>query len=162
MGNNTCGRPLIRVITLYTTAYHFNIYILIHMVVHVLNISFTYTYTYIILIRLIMFHFISSFIYTFLLVLITVHISSHRNAMLLISCHIMSFIILKSFAYTCHLLLCFMLAYTLEVDTGKNYMYPKVLSLYETVTSICMTQTGHSIMIQTGFTSLTQTGSRYL
>ena len=31
---------------------------------------------------------------------------------------------------------------TLEVDTGKNCMLPKVLSLYETVISICMTQTG--------------------
>ena len=62
--------------------------------------------------------------------------------MLLISCHIMSFIIFKSFAYSCHLLLCFLPAYTLEVDTGKNYMYPNVLSLYEIVISISMTQTG--------------------
>ena len=62
--------------------------------------------------------------------------------MLLISCDIMSFIIFKSFAYSCHLLLCFMSAYTLEVDMGKNCMYPKVLSLYETMISICMTQTG--------------------
>ena len=142
MGNNTRGRPLIRVITVYTIAYHFNIYILIHMVVHVLNISFTYTYTYIILIHLIMFHFISSFIYTFLVVLITVYISSHSSVMLIISCHIISFIIFKSFTYTCHLLLCFMSAYILEVDTEKNCMYPKVLLLYETVTSFCMTQTG--------------------
>ena len=52
--------------------------------------------------------------------------------MLLISFHIMSFIIFKSFAYSCRLFLCFMLAYTLEVDTG-NYKDPKVLlSLYET------------------------------
>ena len=27
---------------------------------------------------------------------------------------------------------------TLEADTGNNYVYPKVLSLYETVISICM------------------------
>ena len=53
--------------------------------------------------------------------------------MILISFHIMSFIIFKSFAYFCHLFLCFMLAYTLEVDTG-NYKDPKVLlSLYETM-----------------------------
>ena len=53
--------------------------------------------------------------------------------MLLISFHIMSFIIFKSFAYSCHLFLCFMPAYTLEVDTG-NYKDPKVLlSLYETM-----------------------------
>ena len=51
--------------------------------------------------------------------------------MILISFHIMSFIIFKSFAYSCHLFLCFMLSYTLEVDTG-NYKNPKVLlSLYE-------------------------------
>ena len=53
--------------------------------------------------------------------------------MLLISFHIMSFIIFKSFAYSYHLFLCFMPAYTLEVDT-KNYKDPKVLlSLYETM-----------------------------
>ena len=52
--------------------------------------------------------------------------------MSLISFHIMSFIIFKSFAYSCHLFLCFMTAYTLEVDMG-NYKDPKVLlSLYET------------------------------
>ena len=62
--------------------------------------------------------------------------------MLLISCHIMSFIIFKSFAYSFHLILCFMPANTLEVATGKNYMYPKVLSLYKIEISICMTQTG--------------------
>ena len=46
--------------------------------------------------------------------------------MLLISFHIMSFIIFKSFAYSCHLFLYFMFAYTLEVDTG-NYKDLKVL-----------------------------------
>ena len=49
--------------------------------------------------------------------------------MLLISCHIF---------YTCNFLLGFMSAITLEADTGNNYMYPKVLSLYETVISICL------------------------
>ena len=81
-----------------------------------------------------MFHSISSFIYVFVLVLITVYISSHSKVMLLMSCH--AIYIFLSF------ILCFMLENTLEVDTGKNYMYPKVLSLYETVISICMTQTG--------------------
>ena len=47
--------------------------------------------------------------------------------MLLISSHIF---------YTCHFLLDFMFANTLEADTGNDYMYPKVLSLYETVISI--------------------------
>ena len=49
--------------------------------------------------------------------------------MLLISCHIF---------YTCHFLFGFMSANTLEADTGINCMYPKILSLYETVISICM------------------------
>ena len=45
----------------------------------------------------------------------------------------MSFIIYISFAYTGHLLLCFMPAKTLEVDKG-NYKGPKALyPLYETV-----------------------------
>ena len=53
--------------------------------------------------------------------------------MLLISFHIMSFIVFKSFSYSCHLFLYFMLAHTLEVDTG-NYKDPNVLlSLYETM-----------------------------
>ena len=47
--------------------------------------------------------------------------------MLLISCHIF---------YTCHFLFDFMSAITLEADTGNNYVYPKVLSLYEAVISV--------------------------
>ena len=89
----------------------------------------------------IMFHFLSLFIdisyhYTLLLVLVTVYLSSHSRAMLLISFHIMSFIIFKSFAYSCHLFSCFMLAYTLEVDTGNYKGLKALLSLYETMTSI--------------------------
>ena len=49
--------------------------------------------------------------------------------MLLISCHIF---------YTCHFLFGFMSTNTLEADTGNNYVYLKVLSLYETVISICL------------------------
>ena len=49
--------------------------------------------------------------------------------MLLISCHMF---------YTCHFILGFMSSNILGADTGNNYMYPKVLSLYETVISICM------------------------
>ena len=49
--------------------------------------------------------------------------------MLLISCHIF---------YTCHFLLGFMSTNTLEADTRNNCMYPKVLSLNETVIFICM------------------------
>ena len=81
-------------------------------------------------------HFVS--FYTLLHVLVTVYLSSHSSAMLLISFHIMSFIIFKSFAYSCQLFLCFMPAYTLEVDTG-NYKDPKVLlSLYETTNYKCL------------------------
>ena len=50
----------------------------------------------------------------------------------------MSYILYISFAYTCHFLLGFMSANTLEADTRNNCMYPKVLSLYETVISICI------------------------
>ena len=32
---------------------------------------------------------------------------------------------------------CVMLAFSKEVDTGKDYMYPRVLLLYVTVISIC-------------------------
>ena len=32
---------------------------------------------------------------------------------------------------------CFMSAYSKKIDTGKNCMYSRVLSLYETVISIC-------------------------
>ena len=39
---------------------------------------------------------------------------------------------------SCHFLLGFMSANTLEADTRNNCMYPKVLSLYETVISICI------------------------
>ena len=50
----------------------------------------------------------------------------------------MSYILYISFAYTCHFLLGFMSANTLEADTGNNCMYSKVLSLYETVISVCI------------------------
>ena len=50
----------------------------------------------------------------------------------------MSYILYISFANTCHFLLGFMSANTLEADTGNNCMYPKVLSLYETMISICI------------------------
>ena len=62
------------------------------------------------------------------LVYLSYTFSSHSRAMLLISCHIF---------YTCHFLLGFMSANTLEADTGNNYVYPKVLSLYESVISVC-------------------------
>ena len=71
--------------------------------------------------------------YILLLVHVIVYLSSHSSVTLLISFHIMSFIIFKSFAYSCHLFLCFMPSYILEVDTG-NYKDSKVLlSLYVTM-----------------------------
>ena len=57
---------------------------------------------------------------------------------------------------------CFTPAYSKEVYTGKNYMYPRVLSLYETVISICallFDPNGGAIMTQTGPMSSTQTWS---
>ena len=47
--------------------------------------------------------------------------------MLLMSCHIF---------YTCHFLFGFMSANTLEADSGNNWVYLKVLLLYETVISV--------------------------
>ena len=74
--------------------------------------------------------------------------------MFLISCHIMSFIIFKSFSYSCHFLLCFMPAYTLEVDTGTITVGDNDFYMYD--------PNGAAIMIQTGSMSSTQTGPRYL
>ena len=50
----------------------------------------------------------------------------------------MSYLLYISFEYTCHFLLGFISANTLEADKENNCMYPKVLSLYETVISICI------------------------
>ena len=50
----------------------------------------------------------------------------------------MLYIIYISFAYTCHFILGFLSTNTLEADTINNCIYPKVLSLFETVISICI------------------------
>ena len=72
--------------------------------------------------------------YTVFLVLVTVYY--HHIAMLCFSYHIIYFIhflyLYFSFSFM------FMPANTLAADTGNNCMYPKVLSLYETVISICI------------------------
>ena len=131
---------------------HLIYHILIHMLIHISYISFTHAYTYLILTNNILFHFLSTFIYILChFTLCFLFLSSHNSAMFLISFHIMSFIIFKSFSYSCHLFLYFMPAYTLEVDM-RNYKDLKVLlslydimnykgskallSLYETMTSI--------------------------
>ena len=120
------------------------------MVVHVLNISFTYTYTYIILIRLIMFHFILSFIYTFLIVLITVYISSHNNAMFIISSHL---------SYSNHLH-AFMFHSCIHLRSG----YGKELYVLEGTITVrdsglyLYDPNGAAIMIKIGSMPSTQTG----
>ena len=116
-------------------------------------------------------------IYTVLLVLITVYF--HRITRLCFSYHIIS--------YTFHIhFLCvyfsfsfiFMPANTLEVNLGNNwvypkvlslyetvifvYVYPKVLSLYETVISVYCGDPFGATVIQTGSMSSTQTGPRYM
>ena len=72
--------------------------------------------------------------YTVFLVLVTVYY--HHITVLCFSYHIIYFIyflyIYFSFSFM------FMPANTLEADTRNNYMYPKVLSLYETVIFIGM------------------------
>ena len=89
------------------------------MLIHVLNISFIDMFLHIsylfVLSCFIPYHL--SFIFL-LLVLITIYVSSHNNAMLLISCHVICIFL--------SLILCFMPANTLEVDMG-NYKDLKVL-----------------------------------
>ena len=56
---------------------------------------------------------------------------------------------------------CFMPAYSKKVDTGKNCVYPRVLSLYETVISIYALLYDPNravVMTQTGSMSSTQIG----
>ena len=101
-----------------------------------------------------MFHFISSFIYVFYLVLITVYVSSHCNAMLLISCHVIYMFL--SF------ILCFILENTLEVDTEKKCMYLKGTITVRDNDLYLYDPNGAIIMVQTGSMSSTQTGPRYL
>ena len=48
---------------------------------------------------------------------------------------------------------CFMPTFSKEVDMGKDYMYPRVLSLYATVISICIVlydPNGVTVMTQMG------------
>ena len=55
---------------------------------------------------------------------------------------------------------CFMSAYSKKMDTGKNCVYPRVLSLYETVISICALlydPNEATVMTQIGSMSSTKT-----
>ena len=61
-----------------------------------------------------------------------------------------SFIHISSSLFTC-----VMPAFSKEVDMGKDYMYPRVLSLYATMISICTV-----LYDPNGVTVMTQTGSR--
>ena len=101
-----------------------------------------------------MFHSISSFIYVFVLVLTTVYVSSHSNVMLLISCH--AIYIFMS------LILCFMPANTLEVDTEKKQYVLKGTITVRDSDLYLYDPNMATIMIQTESMSLTQTGPRYL
>ena len=89
------------------------------MLIHVVNLSFIdmllHTSYVFVLSCFIPYHLSFKF---FLLILITVYVSSHSNVMLLISCHVIC--IFLSF------ILCFMPANILEVDT-RNYKDSKVL-----------------------------------
>ena len=94
-----------------------------------------------------MFHSISSFIYIFVLVLITVYVSSHNNVMLLISCHAI-YIFLSFILY-------FMPENTLEVDTKKKLYVPKGTITVRDSDLYLYDQNGAAIMIQTGSMSST-------
>ena len=92
--------------------------------------------SYYILFHILLYFYILSILfmssYTVFLVLVNVYY--HRIAVLCFSCHIIYFI---HFLYLYFLFsFMFMSANTLEADTRNNLLYPKVLSLYETVISI--------------------------
>ena len=89
-----------------------------------------------------MFHSISSFIYVFILVLITIYVSSHSNAMFLISFHVI-YIFLS-------LILCYMPANTLEVDTEKKLYVPEGTITVRDSDLYLYDPNGATIMIQTG------------
>ena len=90
------------------------------------------------------------------IVLMTIHvfyISIIYYKLLLIFMIHVSFIYISSYLFTC-----VMLVLSKEVDTGNDYMYSRVLSMYTTVISICtvlydqneimvMTQTGPTIFV---------------
>ena len=101
-----------------------------------------------------MFHSISSFIYVFVLVLITVYVSSHSNAMLLISCH--AIYIFLSF------ILCFMSTNTLELDTEKKLYASEGTITVRDNDLYLYDPNGVTIVIQTRSMSSTQTGPRYV
>ena len=101
-----------------------------------------------------MFHSISSFIYVFVLVLITVYVSSHSNAMFLISCHVIYIFLL--------FILCFMPANTLEVDTEKKLHVPEGTITVRESDLYLYDPNGATKIIQMGSMSSTQTGRRYL
>ena len=124
------------------------------------SLSFSYTFMYYVF-----------FIYCHISYTIILYFTSyscnclyfHRIARLCFSYHIIS--------YTFHIhFLCgyfsfsfiFMPAITLEVDSGNNWVYPKVLSLYETVISVYCGDPFRATVIQTGSMSSTQTRPRYL
>ena len=116
MGINSNGRPLIKIISFYTHTYIYDKY------TNYIYFPFFITCFILIILRIL---FLSSF--TLLLVLVIVYLPSYSGAMLLLSYHIISYIIFKSFV------LCFMPVENLEMDKG-NYKGPKALySLCETV-----------------------------
>ena len=82
------------------------------------------------------------FSYHLILYFLFLYLYTIISSMLLILCHIFFTFLLHnifyiSFAYTCHFLLCFMSANTLEADIGNNCLYPKVLYIPEGI--ICHT-----------------------
>ena len=133
---------------LFFFSYYVNFYLIFHisrrstklillLSYHILSYVFTYAFMY--------FHILYCHIIYFHVLLYCIScscngiLSSHSSAMLLISYHIISYTLHIHFLYIYFSFsFMFMPANTLEADTGNNWMYPKVLSLYETVISICM------------------------
>ena len=117
-----------------------------------LSFSYTCSYTMYFSYTVILYIFILYFSYTVILYFTSCSYNClyfHRIAVLCFSYHVF---------YTCHFLLGFMSANTLEADTGNNCMYPKVLSLYETVISICIYPKVSSLYEIVTSICMTQTG----
>ena len=90
-------------------------YILYAFHLHILVIYFSLSYNVLFIYFSCTVFFIYCHLVLYFLFLLLSILSSHSSTMLLISCHKF---------YTCHFLLGFMSAYTLEADTGNNCMYP--------------------------------------
>ena len=135
MGINTRGRPLIRIITLQTHAYTYT-----HAYAYFIHVIYTCLYTLHI--------YLSFFIYISFLVLVTIYLSSHSSAMLLIMSynaiyHIQIICIFLLFSFMFHVCIYLRSGYgkALYVPEGTITVRDNDFYLYDS--------NGAAIMIQT-------------